>query len=113
MINLSTSTKVITILDCCYSGAAMDNNWHIMGGGGGDEAAATLGTNVINKKSSSFQKGKGICLLASSQAFQEAYALKDGEYSIFTSYLIKGLKGDEKAIDIMGNVTADLLGKYV
>jgi Caspase domain len=104
MINNSPSTRIVVILDCCYSGAAKISK-------GVEDAAATLATATINEKSSKLQNNKGICLLAASQAAQEAYALKEGEHSIFTYHLLDGLKG--KAVDAYGNVTADSLGKYV
>ena len=110
MMNKSASTRIVTILDCCYSGAAKISKGL---GKGGEEAAAKLGTAAINDKSSNLQKDKGICLLAASQAAQEAYALKEGEHSIFTHYLLEGLKGNEKSVDHAGNVTADTLGRYV
>jgi len=110
MMNNSPSTKIVTILDCCYSGAAKIAKGI---GKGGDDAAAKLGTAAINDKSTKLQKSKGICLLAASQAAQEAYALKEGEHSIFTYYLLEGLSGNEKSVDTFGNVTADSLGKYI
>jgi hypothetical protein len=110
MMNNSSSTKVVAILDCCYSGAAKIAKGI---GKGGDDAAAKLGRAAIDDKSTNLNKNKGICLLAASQAAQEAYSLKEGNYSIFTHYLLEGLKGDEKAVDAYGNVTAETLGKYV
>jgi hypothetical protein len=110
MMNNSLSTRIVTILDCCYSGAAKVAKGI---GKGGDDAAAKLGTAAINDKSTNLQKNKGICLLAASQAAQEAYALKEGKHSIFTHYLLEGLKGNEKSVDTFGNVTVDSLGKYV
>jgi hypothetical protein len=110
MMNNSPCTKIVTILDCCYSGAAKISKGI---GKGGDDAAAKLGTAAINDKSTNLQRNKGVCLLAASQAAQEAYALKEGNHSIFTHYLLEGLKGNEKSVDTFGNVTADSLGKYV
>ena len=56
----------------------------------------TLGTVAIDNKANVLQQGEGKCLLAASQAAQEAYALKEGDHSIFTYYLLEGLKGTEK-----------------
>lgn len=110
MMNNSASTKIVTILDCCYSGAAkMDKGI----GKGEENAAVKLGISAINDKSLNLRKTKGICILAASQAAQEAYALKEGNNSIFTHYLLEGLKGNEKSIDSSGNVTADSLGKFI
>ena len=110
MMNNSSSTKIVTILDCCYSGAAKIAKGISKGG---DDAAAKLGTAAIKDKSTNLHKNKGICLLAASQAAQEAYALNEGKHSIFTHYLLEGLKGNEKSVDGLGNVTADSLGKYI
>ena len=110
MMNNSASTKIVTILDCCYSGAIRIGREL---GKSEDDAAVKLGTAAINDKSSNLRKNKGICLLAASQAAQEAYALKEGDNSIFTHYLLEGLKGNEKSIDTSGNVTADSLGKFI
>jgi Caspase domain len=104
MISNSPSTRIVVILDCCYSGAAKISK-------GVEDSAATIATATINEKSSHLQNNKGICLLAASQAAQEKYALKEGGNSIFTYHLLDGLKG--KAVDANGNVTADSLGKYV
>jgi uncharacterized caspase-like protein len=59
------------------------------------------------------QQGEGKCLLAASQAAQEAYGLKEHDHSIFTYYLLEGLRGNEKSVDVYGNVTPYSLGSYV
>jgi len=109
-INNCVSTKIIIILDCCYSGAVKISKGI---GKGTEDSVANVATAAINDKSKTFQDNKGVCLLAASQATQEAYALSEGENSLFTHYLIEGLKGNEEALDINGNVTAESLGKYV
>ena len=48
--------------------------------------------------------------LSASQAPQEAYGLKEQNHSIFTYYLLEGLRGTEKSVDIDGNVTPYSLG---
>ena len=103
MINRCTSTRVVTVLDCCYSGAAS------LGKSGGDEAI--MGAKNINKSIQS--TGEGKCLLAASTSYQEAFGMKEGDQSLFTHYFIEGLKGSKESIDIKGNVTPDTLGKYV
>ena len=59
------------------------------------------------------QQGEGKCLLTASQAAQEAYGLKKQEHSIFTYYLLEGLRGNERSVDTNGNVTPYSLGSYV
>jgi uncharacterized caspase-like protein len=109
LMNRSSSTKVVAILDCCYSGAAKIAKGI---GRGRDDAAAKLGRAAIVDKSTNL-RNKGNCLLAATQAVQEAYALKEGNYSIFTHYLVEGLKWNEKSVDASGNVTVETLGNYV
>jgi hypothetical protein len=105
LINSSNSSKIVTILDCCYSGAAKLSK-------GQENAAATIGAEVINDKKEELQ-GEGKYLLAASQAYQEAYGLLEKGHSIFTYYLLEGLKGNKDAINKNGDVTPSALGKYV
>ncbi len=104
MIQRSTSTRVVVILDSCYSGSAKISK-------GNEEDAAKVGRTTIEDKSRKLQ-GQGKYILSASQAAQEAYALTTGEHSIFTYYLLQGLRGDIKAIDSGGNITPESLGKY-
>jgi len=108
LIQNSNSIRIVTILDCCYSGAAKISK-------GIEDAAAKIGTAAIEDKARRLQQpqGEGKCLLAASQAAQEAYGLKEQDHSIFTYYLLEGLKGNEKSVDVEGNVTPYSLGSYV
>ena len=65
------------------------------------------------QKSRKLPEGQGKYILSSSQSHQEAYALTTGEHSIFTYYLLKGLRGDAESIDSEGNATPQSLGNYV
>lgn len=60
MMQRSNSARIVTILDCCYSGAAKVSK-------GYDEAEATIGTAAMHEKSKVLQ-GEGKCILAASQA---------------------------------------------
>ena len=106
MIQRSVSIRIVTVLDCCYSGAAKLSKGH-------EEDAAKLGTVAIDSKANVLQQGEGKCLLAASQAPQEAYALKEGDHSIFTYYLLQGLRGTEKSVDSDGNITPYSLGNFI
>ena len=106
MIQRSVSIRIVTVLDCCYSGAAKISKGH-------EEDAAKLGTSTIDNKANVLEQGEGKCLLAASQAAQEAYALKEGDHSIFTYYLLQGLRGNEKSVDSDGNITPYSLGNYI
>ena len=106
MMQRSLSIRIVTILDCCYSGAARLSKGH-------EEDVARIGTATIANQSGILQQGEGKCLLAASQATQEAYALNLRGHSIFTYYLLEGLRGNEKSVDSEGNVTPYTLGTYV
>ena len=103
MMNKCISTKVVTILDSCYSGAAK------LGKGPSD--VKMLAASLISKGGGLQEEGQ--CILAASQSYQEAFGTKEGEQSVFTHYLIKGLGGDKEAADAKGVVTPDTLGKYL
>ena len=100
------ATKVVVILDCCYSGSAKISK-------GKEEDVAKIGRLIIEQKSRKLPEGQGKYILSSSQSHQEAYALTTGKHSIFTYYLLEGLRGDTESIDSEGNVTPQSLGNYV
>ena len=58
------------------------------------------------------REGEGKCILAASQGLQEAYALEEHNHSLYTYYLLQGLKGDESSVDDNGFVTPDSLSKF-
>ena len=99
-------TRVVVILDCCYSGSAKISK-------GSEDDAAKIGRLILEEKSRKLPEGQGKYILSSSQSHQEAYALTTGEHSIFTYYLLKGLRGNTESIDSEGNVTPQSLGNYV
>lgn len=103
MMNRSVSTRIVTILDCCYSGSAKISK-------GSQRDATTKGVQAI---SNTINPGDGRCLLAACQGYEEAYGARDASNSIFTSFLIEGLSGKKDSVDADGNVTPDTLGKYV
>jgi uncharacterized caspase-like protein len=110
MIGNTDSTRVIVILDCCYSGS-------IKKGKGSEKDVARKWRGVMEEKLKNLREQQQIhvkCILAASHPYQEAYALKEDEHSIFTKYLLKGLEGgDDESVDNEGHVTAQLLGDYV
>jgi len=99
-------TRVVVILDCCYSGSPKISK-------GSEEDAAKIGRLILEEKMKKLPEGQGKYILSSSQSHQEAYALTTGEHSIFTYYLLKGLRGNTESIDSEGNVTPQSLGNYV
>jgi len=107
LMNNCVSTKIVSVLDCCYSGSARISK------GSNDEAV--LGAKLINKGGNQLQQqgGEGKCLLAASLSYQEAFGMQKGGQSVFTHYFIEGLKGAEDAINKHGNITPDSLGKFL
>ncbi|MGH9953970.1 MAG: caspase family protein, partial [Nitrososphaeraceae archaeon] len=108
MMRDSISTSIVVILDCCYSGAAQISKGH-------EDSAARLGRSTIDRQSKKLAiPGEGKCILAASQGRGEAYVLEEQNHSVFTYYLLQGLKGKaEEAIDNSGYVTVDLLDKFI
>jgi tetratricopeptide (TPR) repeat protein len=101
--NKSPAKKIITILDCCFSGAAEVK-------GNEDDVAKSARSDMER----TFKEGDGKCVLASSLADQVSYKKKDEPYSLFTYCLLEGLKGGNgEAINLEGYVTPYSLGNYV
>jgi tetratricopeptide (TPR) repeat protein len=107
----SNSLSVVTILDSCYSGSLKISKG--LDAKGGEEGATRIANKMIEEKSNKLQQGIGRCLLASSQGYEEAYDRQEKDHSIFTFYLLEGLKGSKDALDDEGNVTYDTLGKCI
>ena len=107
--NKSPAKKIITILDCCFSGAAGITM-------GREEDIAKSARSAIER---SFKEGDGKSVLASSSsssADQISYKMRGGEpYNLFTYCLLEGLKGGKEgeAVNLEGNVTPYTLGNYV
>lgn len=102
-IGISISTAIVTILDCCYGKPTKIEISDV----------AKSGINAIYDESRGFDQGEGRFIFASAQTLEEAHALKTGGCSIFTYYLLNGLKGDRKSVDFDGNITPSSLGNYV
>ena len=106
-MNKSISKRVVMILDCCCSGAAKITK-------GSEDEAAYLTRSAIDEKSKKLRQGEGKYLLAASLAAQAAYNMKKEDHSLFTYYLIDGLKGaNGETVDKDGYVTPETLGSYV
>lgn len=106
LIQESNSIRIVEVLDCCYGGAAKI-------GKGSEEDAAKLGIAAMENNAKQLQQGEGKFLLAASQATEEAFGLRERGHSIFTYYLLEGLRGNEESVNSEGNVTPDSLGNYV
>jgi uncharacterized protein YjbI with pentapeptide repeats len=119
-LNLSCSERIIAVLDCCYSGAlevhseGKEAEDEYMKAEKGEEIASLANTNMARTVERLIKSEQGKCVLASSLEEQSAFGMKDQPYSLFTYFLIQGLKGaNGESVDINGYVTTELLGSYV
>lgn len=53
---------------------------------------------AIDKTARGLQADDGICILSASEAHQKAYELKQENHSIFTYYLLQGLRKNNVCI---------------
>ncbi|HKG86779.1 MAG TPA: caspase family protein, partial [Nitrososphaeraceae archaeon] len=109
----SRSKRIVIILDCCYAGAVSigrKGSKDDAAKSGREAIASTVEKNVEDK----IREGQQKSVLASSLADQASYKMDDQPYSMFTYFLVEGLKGASgKSVDDNGNVTPYSLGKYV
>ena len=106
-MNNCISKRVITVLDCCYSGTASLTQ--------GDNAPKAKGRKAIRKGADRLRvrSGEGKCIIAATPSYQAAYSTLDGGQSVFTRFMIKGLQGASSAVDNNGDITPETLGNYV
>lgn len=104
----SHSDKKVAILDCCFSGGASPN---LIGKSGDDveKESENLGSEALHNQ---FDEGHGSCILASSGSNRRSFALPNSQYSAFTSFILKGLRGVPGSYDDDLCVTPDTLSNY-
>jgi uncharacterized protein YjbI with pentapeptide repeats len=119
-LNLSCSERIIAVLDCCYSGAlevhseGKEAEDEYMKAEKGEEIASLANTNMARTVERLIKSEQGKYVLASSLEEQRSFGMKDQPYSLFTYFLIQGLKGaNGESVDINGYVTTELLGSFV
>lgn len=105
VIENSTSSKKVAILDCCHSGSTE------IGKGEINDPMQLI--KSIEEDSEALEQGEGICILAASQAYQGAYPLEEQGHSIFTYFMLEGLRENAESVDSNGNVTPYSLNKYI
>jgi hypothetical protein len=96
-IDDSRSTRIVIILDCCFSGAA-----------GRSFAKGNIDDSLVL-----FSGGRGKYIMTASTALQTAQEKEGDEYSVFTKYLIEGLKTGKADLNQNGQITVDELYQYV
>ena len=97
-IDMSSTNRVVLILDCCYSGAL----GRLFSKGSVDDALCVAA-----------KEGKGKYMLTASTGIQVAHEKEGEEYSIFTKYFIEGIKTGNADLDNDGKITVDNLYTYV
>jgi uncharacterized caspase-like protein len=122
LMRSSKSMQIVSIVDACYSGAAKlpESKGFIDKDAAESDAIAANDTyhNILN-----IPKAEGKCLLLSSQAYERSKA-SENDNSIYTKYIIEGLRGAKESIDDSGrlipasydnngNVTPETLHEYV
>jgi hypothetical protein len=119
-LNYSNSERIVAVLDCCYSGAlevggkGEDEDEESSKAEKGEEIASLAEANIRKTTERLIKSGQGKCILASSLEEQKSFKMQDQPYSLFTHFLIQGLKGAEgESVDGNGYVTPELLGSYV
>ncbi len=119
-VNLCNSERITTVLDCCYSSTLEISSRGRKGGEEesakaqeGEEMADSANTNMRKAVERLIKSDQGKCILASSLE-QRSFKMKDQPYSLFTYFLVQGLRGaNGDSVDINGHVTLELLSSYV
>jgi serine/threonine-protein kinase len=96
-VDVSPTTKVVLLLDCCYSGAV--------------EKAFLRGN--VDEQLQHVSGGRGIYIMTASTAVQMAKEQETDRYGIFTKHIIGGIAGGGADRDGDGEVTVDELYTYV
>jgi tetratricopeptide (TPR) repeat protein len=121
LMGSSKSMQIVSIIDACYSGAAILPTIRTKAMVAKEAAGRALA--AYDRILENIPRAEGRCFLLSSQAYEPSLA-SDDSYSLYTKYLIEGFRGakaglDEKglkypaSVDDDGNVTPETLHKYV
>jgi tetratricopeptide (TPR) repeat protein len=87
------SANILIILDCCYSGETV------------------LQTKM--KQKIEYLSNPRICIIASSLPLEQSFILPEYQNSIFTHFLLQGLKGFYEALNTKGILTLSSLFLYI
>jgi uncharacterized caspase-like protein len=93
----SRSRRQVVILDCCFSGA------FATGMMAKDDASVDVKTQL---------GGEGRAVLTASSAVEYAFAHADEDLSIYTRFLVEGIRTGAADIDTNGHITVDELHHY-
>ncbi len=108
LVENCSANRVVVIVDCCYSGSLK------LEGKGDEEDIADLAKNSMTKNLTSIENLEGRSILASSSDEHKSFKMPDDEYSLFSYFVIKGLKGIAgESVNERGNVTVDTLNRFI
>ncbi|HXJ96975.1 MAG TPA: caspase family protein [Terriglobia bacterium] len=99
VLQSSNSRRQVLVLDCCYSGAFASG---LLARG-----AAEVGVR------DQFEAGRGLVVLTASNAIQQSFEKADGEPSVFTRHLVRGVATGDADMDRDGRISLDELYEYV
>ncbi|AUB39917.1 putative ATPase, archaeal AAA+ ATPase superfamily [Nostoc flagelliforme CCNUN1] len=98
LIKESDLSSLVVLLDCCHSGDFLERN-------------------LIEKSLTAFSSQRDYYFIAACRGFQQAYAKKSEQHSIFTTALLAGLSaekanqhGQVTSADLFGCISAELKG---
>lgn len=91
------SERLVVILDCCYSAAFAE------GVSAKDDGEYPVQENL---------GGKGRAILTACDSVQYSFEQKDSELSVYTQYLVEGIRTGAADLDGNGQITAEKLSKY-
>jgi general L-amino acid transport system substrate-binding protein len=100
-MNDSRSKRQVVILDCCFSGA-FSNEMLVKG---------EVPKGEINL--SMQLGGEGRVVLASSNSTEYSFATTESNLSVYTHFLVEGVRSGEADINQDGYISADDLNKYI
>lgn len=96
-VDVSSTTKVALILDCCFSGAV--------------EKAFLRGS--IDDQLQLASGGRGTYIMTASTGIQAAQEKESDQYGVFTKHIIEGIKEGGADVNSDGLITMDELYSYV
>ncbi|MEJ2366391.1 MAG: caspase family protein [Deltaproteobacteria bacterium] len=97
LVDISSSNKIVLILDCCFSGAVGD-------------AFARSG---VDDQLQLVSGGRGTYILTASTGIQVALEKESDEFGVFTKHMIEGISSGKADMDCDGLVSMDDLYRYV
>ena len=94
-MNMSKSRYIVSIIDACFSGSVTIPNSEAIDSIAKEETRAMKSTERIWTTMSETDR---MCLLLSSQSFDQSFVGNEDQNSIYTRYLIEGLQGVNRTL---------------